>query len=541
MIRNIFIPENIGSYYLLAKRIVGFDIGRTEIYVTICSAKGYKRIIEKCIEEPIESDNNATHEERIIRTLKSIRNKLGKYNSAYVAFPSSSVIFKELSLPFLGPKKVKMVVPFEVESMLPFTLDQAIIDSIITKEDKSNKRTDVMVAAVKKEYISEYLHLFNTAGITIDKITIDMFQLYSLFKSIPSYQTITQTVALVDLELYTTRLALIIDGQLKYIRSLSKGIITIAKKLSASNGVETSEGLRQLMRYGTQEADSSKYKTISNQAITDLFNELNFTIQSITSRLKSSERIQQVILTGTGTDIPGINDVASHTMGAVSEILQVKKVIRNGKIISKVTSIPNSFLISLSTALPSAITEDFNLQQLQANEVENRVIIQQIITFIAVTLLLLSSLIAYSYVRIRNLRIARTEAESEPITELKKAFKLKESQTATLSDANKSSKKVLAAQESTWQQLLPQNRYSLLTYLSQLSKCINPKDIQLTLTQISLKGDTIKLWGEVPSYDQLIKLQHQLKCPLFKNIPKRYEPDFRTEPIEFTVNKDRET
>ena len=59
-------------------------------------------------------------------------------------------LYLKLFAPLPGLKKIKMVVPFEAEPLLPFTLDQAVLDSIITHEDTEKKQTDVLVCAVKK-------------------------------------------------------------------------------------------------------------------------------------------------------------------------------------------------------------------------------------------------------------------------------------------------------------------------------------------------------------------------------------------------------
>src|SRR5437016_4043240 len=99
MIKNIIIPENIGNYFLFSKLIVGVDISRTEIHATITQATGSKRKILKLIEEKIENNSNLTYEEKVINALKSLKTKLGKYDYMHVAFSSSAVIFKELTLP----------------------------------------------------------------------------------------------------------------------------------------------------------------------------------------------------------------------------------------------------------------------------------------------------------------------------------------------------------------------------------------------------------------------------------------------------------
>jgi type IV pilus assembly protein PilM len=541
MIRNIFIPEKIGSYYLFSKHIVGIDIGLTEIYATVVIASGHSRTIERLIEERVETEGTATHQERVIKALQSLHGKLGTYEALYAALPSSLVVFKELTLPFVGLRKIKLVAPFEVESLLPFTLDQAVIDVIVTKEDKVTKQSDVMVAAVKREYLSEYTDLFEAAGMSLDKVSVDMFELYGFYSSIPSYHKTSRTVALIDLGFYATRIALVTDNQLKYIRSIPKGLVTVAKKISTSNGTDTAENLEHIMRFGAADTEDSTSNAKLKEALDELLQEVNLTILSYTRKLKPTEQLESVIITGAAGDIPGIVELVQVTMGVKTEILQARKMVHNGQIHSKVKTIPNSFLVSIATALSSPLTEEFNLQQAKAQEKEDVTLGYQIITLIALAGLILGGFSLYSFFRLRNLRIAYRNSEAEAITDLKKVFKLKPNQTATLEAANKAASGELRKQETTWQRLSSENRYSFLRYLTELSKCIDVKESQLNLTSVSIKDDSIKIYGSVPGYDQLTKLQHQLECPLFKKIPKLQDLNFKSEPITLTINKEQET
>ncbi len=541
MIKYIFLPERIGSYYIFAQRIVGIDIARTEIYATIVVYKGQQRIIEQLLEEPIDNDVALTNDERIIKALRALHNRLGSYTKVYVALSSSSVLFKELTLPFTGLKKVKMVIPFEVESLLPFSLDQAVIDAIVTREDRTHKQTDVLVAAAKREYVTHYTELFNQAGITIDKISVDMFELYGLYKSIPSYQNRDQTIALLDMGLSITRLALIIRGQLTYIRVLSKGLISVAKRLSSVTHLGPNESLQQLIRFGTQETENNEYAQAAGDALAELIQEVAFTIQTYMARLKTPEQLESLLLTGTGADIPGITQLLQKIMHVPAEVLQAKKIIHNGTVHSKITTIPNSFLVSIATALSSPITEEFNMWRARESRQKEQLVTQQVITLGILTLMLIGSFALYSYMRIRTLRIARNAIQAEAIAALKKAFNLKPTQTGSLEAANKAADNELRKQETAWRRLSTDYRYSFLRYLTELTHCINRKETELDLTSMVITHDWVKLYGSVPDFSHLALLQHQLECPLFKKLPKLQDPNFKSEPITLYIKKEQES
>jgi len=221
MIKNIFLPEKIGDYYLFSKRVVGVDIGKTHVSAALLYMRGRAIRIERCIEEKIENGSAATHDERIVGALKIIFEQLGSYDAVYTTLSSSLVVFKELKLPFISHEKIEMVVNFEVEPLLPFSLQDAVIDFIITKKIPEEKSSEILVAAVQKKHIVHCLEIFGQAKILVDKIVVDLFAFYSLYKRVPAYRQLAGSIVLIDFGLQSTRIVYLFDGQLRLIRTLN--------------------------------------------------------------------------------------------------------------------------------------------------------------------------------------------------------------------------------------------------------------------------------------------------------------------------------
>ncbi len=535
MIKQIFVPQRIDSYYIFGKRIAAFDIGPTEIEVTVALLKGHRRIIENLFSERIETDSILSLDERTVQALKNAAKKIGNVDEIAYAVPSAHVVFKELSLPFTGMKKIKMVVPFEVESLLPFTLDSAVIDCIVTKEDTTGQVTDLLVAAVKKEQIEHDIALFASAGLPLQRISVDMFELYGLYKMIVPKNQELNSVALIDLGYYATRIALVIKGQLKYIRSVGKGLVSVAKKLATLNGIDTVENIHQLMRFGVAEVGSPPG---ASQALEELLAEIQLTIESYTKKLSLADQLNKIIITGPAADMPGLAPLVSTILQYETHVLLPKQLLHNSVMQSKITPLTNASMVSIATALTPEVTKDFNLQKSAVEQEENRIIQYQLITLGILISLIFLFFSLYSFLRVRNLRLASSAAQTEAIEELKKSFKLKPSQLINLQTANKAAFTELKKEESAWHRLSTENRYVFLRYLAELSRCIQVKDTQLSLTSMHLQEDTVKLYGSVPGYQQLTRLQNELECPLFKKPPKLQDWNFRSEPITLIVNKE---
>ena len=136
---------------------------------------------------PLEVGAGNNYNERAIAAIKLVSEKLDPYDVVYSSLSSSLAIFKELKLPFLTYDKIKMVVQYEIEPLLPFAANDAVIDFIIPKAHPQEGSSEILVAAVQNQHIVSHLQLFQAAGIDPEIIFIDLFVLYELYKKMPSY------------------------------------------------------------------------------------------------------------------------------------------------------------------------------------------------------------------------------------------------------------------------------------------------------------------------------------------------------------------
>ncbi len=73
--------------------------------------------------------------------------------------------------------------------------------------------------------MAQHLALFEAAGVQPEQVTIDLFALYGLYRMIPAYAQQKGGIVLLEIEAQSTRMAYIYDGQLRFIRTLSKGLL----------------------------------------------------------------------------------------------------------------------------------------------------------------------------------------------------------------------------------------------------------------------------------------------------------------------------
>jgi general secretion pathway protein L len=138
-------------------KILGLDICEDAVTaVQIRSGlKGYQ--ITACGRVMVEGQDGS--EEALKGLLQQMDLKSDTY---FTAISGEHISFRNLQMPFKEQKKIRQTLPYEIETVVPFTIDDLVVDfSIIDRSEQSN----VLAASVKKSYLSEYMEQLRTWGI----------------------------------------------------------------------------------------------------------------------------------------------------------------------------------------------------------------------------------------------------------------------------------------------------------------------------------------------------------------------------------------
>jgi type IV pilus assembly protein PilM len=520
MIRNFlstFLPEKIGSYYLLPKRVVGIDITKTNIYASQIYYEGNKVILEKFLTQHLDTGIVAINE-RIKAGIKTIFGQLSSFDEVRTSISSSSVIFKELTLPFLEREKIAAVLSYEIENALPFSLNDAVIDFIITKQDLQAKTATIMSAAIMKQYIAEHLSYFEGL-VQPAVITVDLFDLYAVYKAIPEYQKQSKGAVLIDLGIQATRIAYLINGQLKMIRTIPKGLAYIAKLIGTQLNMSNGQALEEILRFGFAKNEDARYKETALKAFTDFWQETQFTLQSFIAQLGPDYTIDRVLLLGEGAGLTDIEQFIEQKLQVPCKLFDINLLLKNPifNLKKDQARIDRSFTLSLSTALSELYQPEFNLRKLEfavsAVQQFSKQFIATIALFIAIPMLLF----LHNFLQTRKLQKAVRVMEVQAVSALRDR-QLTDSR--NLTEALKEAQAKVASEEELWFAFSRTTRFSFLKALQELSTTIDRKSLGLNLKKLIIAENTIGLEGEVKGFKELQILERELReSDLFINVP----------------------
>jgi len=513
MIKDVLVPEKVGNYYIFPKRVVGFDIEKTNVTATKVHLKGHSVAIEQFLDEKLEVGNQLTHDQKVVKVIKNIVGSMGKFDEIYTAIPSSQVIFKSLKFPFLSYNKIKMVLRYEVEPLLPFSLEDAVIDFIITKQFPEEKSSEIMVAAVQKIYVEQQVKLFEEAGVSPKKVSVDLLSLYSLYKKIPQYANLKSGVALVDVGFSDTRIAYIHDGRLAFVRTLPKGVFSYAKALSGRYSISQSEAVSQLMRFGLTKEDDAQYKEAIEKVLGAFWSEVAFTLQSFTAQIGDAVDISKILLLGQGSHIKGIDSFVKGFLHIDSQLFQVEGLTDEKNVsIKNSLTVPRSNIISLAIALPSPIMDKFNLYQVGVSKADMSLLNKQLITAIVFVCVIFLLLFLHSFIQIKKLDNEIAQSQKEVISRLKERFNVPKEED-TVEDVVDFAKREVKKEENVWGVFSGKDRVSFLKYLLVLTDVVDKEALGLQIKSliISDADKQIVLDAKVKGFPELKKLVKDLR------------------------------
>ena len=531
LLKDVLLPEKIKSYYLFSKTVVGIEINKTHIIATKVRIKGTTSTIEQVVEEKISEEVSEEDFQRTSPALTAIFSKIGSYDEIHTVLPSSIVVFKELRLPFTTRDRISMVIGFEIEPLLPFPLREAVIDFIITREIPEEKSSEVLVTAVQKQQIAQHLAIFEAVGIRPEFITIDMIALYGLYKQVPAYKQLPGGSVLINITGNAIAIGLIINGQLKTVRTLPKGIVALTKQLAQELTKTPQEALDYLLRFGVEPTTEFESTPAIEKAISDWWDSVNFTLTSFSAQFLNRQPMSKIIFIGNGSLIKGFVPFIAKKTTISCELFSTQGLEDDPAFtIKNINLITPLNIISASAALPLPTTVDYNLAKNEFSVTNNSLLLKQLIVLVVLTVAFFTILITHYFTQTIKLKSEIESSEKEAVTALTTTFKnLEEGKESKKldDDITEDAERELKQQKERWFKFSNQSRTSFLQYLFELSK-LDRKSTGLKVEQITIGDGYLTIKGSVRDDPAVPILERQLKqSKLLSNIEGTLEtPEF---------------
>jgi type IV pilus assembly protein PilM len=470
---------------ILEKKAIGLDIGSDAVRVVeLAQGRNGLRLIN-FYSKPIERKEGEEEKESVSRTVKELfKEKKIKGERIVSSLPLTFAVVRNITFPFQDRGKIEKAVKFEAEPHLPFTVEEAIIDFHITGETKGNG-TEVLIIAVDKKRVREHLNILSDAGIEPTIVSLDIIAIFNAY-SLISESRKEKTVALVNMEVEKTTVAIISEGKLSFIRGIPQGSKDLVSTLTKEEKVFPLSILKEIER------------------------------TFISSQTRSGKEIEGIVLSGEGSQIPTLVEHLSHELGIEVSIYNLTQKIEH----SLDETLLSSGCVGVGLALEGLGQGklSFNFRK---DEFALRLDRARVKKSLILPIILSGSIVFLSLFGLfmnLHLREERYQALNEKIEEMFQEV-FPEGRIVRGMELELLRRKVEEERgKGKAFENLARQRFSSLEIIRELFLRI-PKEEDVQLFNLRLRGDLLKIEGEVASFGAVNLLKRELEgSPYFQRV-----------------------
>lgn len=313
--------------FISGKSSIGLDIGSG--YLKIVQLKdtksGYELELFDMLPLPPELivDGSVIDSIRLVDSIKELSRKAKtKTKDVIISMAGhSSVIIKRVSLPEMSEEELSESIKFEAEQYIPFDIDDVNLDFQILGPKEEPGQMDVMLVAVKKDIINEYISVVKESGFNPIIVDVNSFALENIYEV--NYEIEPgKNVALVNIGASTINM------------NILKGGISVFTRDSAVGSNLHTEVLQREFNLTYEVAERlKKGEPVENVSPQDAHSVMELASEEIIGEVNRSleyfhEEINEIILSGGCALIKDFPRLLAEKIGVETKIMQPFKNIK---------------------------------------------------------------------------------------------------------------------------------------------------------------------------------------------------------------------
>lgn len=196
----------------MSRLVLGIDIRPDAVSAVQVRSSIKGNRIEAHLHVPIPDQERV--ESGIGGALETIAAKMDIAGSAcVVSLPADEISYRNIKVPFKEPRKIRQMLPFELEPALPLPIEDVIIDF---RAVRVSQQTDIIAAVVEKSRMKSYLETLAFYKIEPRIVTIGG---YPTTLCLSEWVDVPENWLLVDIGRHRSTVFAILSGQLHLVRS----------------------------------------------------------------------------------------------------------------------------------------------------------------------------------------------------------------------------------------------------------------------------------------------------------------------------------
>ncbi len=225
-----------------------------------------------------------------------------KEKKVAISTGGQSVVIKTINTANVPEKDLQQTIVAEAEQYIPYDIEDVNIDyQIMGESEFSSDQINVLLVAVKKDLVAEYMKLTAMAGLNASIIDVDTFALQNIYETLPGLDP-TDLTLLLDVGASKTSLNILKNNISMMMRDNESGIFQIIEEIAERFETDFLSA-EEILQAPVSEAPDSKIMTAILQEASDIWcSEIIEVVHAFLSNTQDA-RITKVVLSGGGSYI----------------------------------------------------------------------------------------------------------------------------------------------------------------------------------------------------------------------------------------------
>ena len=312
-------------------QVIGLDIGSTAVRAAQLEFSGSSDPFARSAtlvrygEVPIPMgavrDGEVAEPELIAHALQELWSR-GKFDTKDVVLGvgNQRVVVRDLTVPAMPLAQIKASLPFQVQELLPMSVDEALLDFLPTGSGDGEHGPVVhglLVAAVRQTVSANVLSA-SSAGLSPTMVDLNAL---AMVRAMCQGKLREHVVAIVDIGARVTNVVIAAQGRPRFVRVLPSGGQDVTDAVARVAGISSQEAEDLKRRVGLGSAGPSDRGEVQ-EAVTSTVRTLVEAIRNTFVYYASNNPgrpLEAVVLTGGGGHLPGLGQyLATSARVAVS-------------------------------------------------------------------------------------------------------------------------------------------------------------------------------------------------------------------------------
>lgn len=320
-------------FFRKKKAAIGIDIGSSSIKVIQLTESEGNYTLNKfgiaALAPEIIVDGTVMDSVRCIETLQNlIKEQDITIRDAVISVSGNSVIVKRVTLPQMSEDELAESIKWEAEQYIPFDINEVNMDfqilNTFTGAD-GKQQMNVLLAAVKKDKLTDYSSLIIEAGLTPVIVDIDSFAIENMYNANYDINE-NETVALINIGAGITNINILQGSMFAFTRDISIGGNRYTESIQKDLGLSFDDAEKIKKGETTEGLDTADIDSIIENVSTEITSEITRSFGYFKATM-GSENINKVLLSGGSSKIRNLNSFLQERLELPVEFINPFRMI----------------------------------------------------------------------------------------------------------------------------------------------------------------------------------------------------------------------